>query len=178
MAKHLFAIKMNKILNRLIIIKKTMKHLLFILIVFVLSNTAANAQKNNRLIEKNKNFKGAVTSKKSYKAIFQLDTNDPKIISKTIRNINNVLIDPRLSGKLTIELIAFSGGTDAYLKESTYENDIKALVEKGVIVAQCNNTLKERKIDITELFDFIAIVPSGVGELIIRQGEGWSVIKP
>jgi intracellular sulfur oxidation DsrE/DsrF family protein len=28
------------------------------------------------------------------------------------------------------------------------------------------------------LYDFIAIVPSGNGELIIRQADGWSVIKP
>lgn len=154
-----------------------MKHL-FILVALVLSATAGNAQTKESSIEKNKNFKGAVTSKKSYKAIFQLDSGDPKIIVKTIRNINNALNDPRLSGKLTIELIAFSGGTDALLKESAYENDLKALVEKGVIVAQCNNTLKERKIDRDQLFNFIAIVPTGTGEIIIRQAEGWSVIKP
>lgn len=155
-----------------------MKRLFFILIGLVFFATAGNAQTKEHSIEKNKNFKGAVSSKKSYKAIFQLDTNDPKIISKTIRNINNVLTDPRLSGKLTIELIAFSGGTDAYLKESAFENELKALVEKGVIVAQCNNTLKERNISTAELYNFIAFVPSGIGEIIIRQGEGWAVIKP
>ncbi len=64
------------------------------------------------------------------------------------------------------------------LCKSVYENDLRALVEKGVTVAQCNNTLKERKIDPNQLYDFIAIVPSGVGEIIIRQGEDWAVIKP
>jgi len=47
-----------------------------------------------------------------------------------------------------------------------------------VVVAQCNNTLKQRKITRDQLYDFIGIVPSGNGELIIRQAEGWSVIKP
>lgn len=61
---------------------------------------------------------------------------------------------------------------------SKYENDLKELIGKGVIVAQCNNTLKERKISREQLFDFIAIVPSGNGELIIRQAEGWSIVKP
>ncbi len=65
-----------------------------------------------------------------------------------------------------------------YLKESAYENELKALVERGVIVSQCNNTLKERKITRDELFSFISVVPSGTGELIIRQAEGWSVVKP
>ncbi len=155
-----------------------MKHLSFVVVSVILFSTTANSQTNNKAIEKNKIFTGAVASKKSYHAIFQLDTNDPKIISKTIRNINNALKDPRLSGKLHIELIAFSGGTDAYMKESGFGDDLKSLVEKGVIVAQCNNTLIERKIDRNQLYDFIAVVPSGTGEIIIRQGEGWSVIKP
>lgn len=113
-----------------------------------------------------------------YHAIYQLDVNDPKRIEKFIRNINNALNDPRLTGRLTIELVAFSGGTDALIKGSKYEQDLIALVEKGVIVAQCNNTLKERKITREELYDFIAIVPSGNGELILRQAEGWAIVKP
>lgn len=145
---------------------------------FLLATTAVTAQTTNKALDDNRAFTGATASKKIYRAIYQLDTNDPKIISKAIRNINNSLTDPRLKGKVQIELISFSGGTDAYLKGSLYENELKDLVEKGVIVAQCNNTLKERKIDRNKLYDFIAVVPSGAGELIIRQAEGWSVIKP
>jgi len=97
---------------------------------------------------------------------------------KTLRNINNALDDPRLKGKLQVELIAFSGGTDAFLKTSKYEDDLKKLVRKGVILAQCDNTLHERNIKREELYDFIAIVPSGNGELILRPAEGWAIIKP
>lgn len=136
------------------------------------------AQSPDKALEANKAFTGAAATKKIYHAIYQLDNNDPKIIEKALRNINNALVDPRLAGKIQIELVAFSGGTDAYLKGSKYEEDLKALVQKGVIVAQCNNTLKEKKIPREQLYDFIAIVPSGNGELIIRQAEGWSVIKP
>ncbi|MDQ6901456.1 MAG: DsrE family protein [Bacteroidota bacterium] len=155
-----------------------MKRLSFIIFCFTLLSTSVNAQTTDAAVQKNLDFTGATAPKKTYNAIFQLDTNDPKIIRKTIRNINNALNDERLKGKLQIELIAFSGGTDAYLKGSEYENDLKDLVEKGVIVAQCNNTLKERKITRDQLFNFIAVVPSGTGELIIRQSQGWSVVKP
>lgn len=155
-----------------------MKQLTFTLLSFVLLATAATAQTNDKALENNKAFTGAKATKKLYHTIYQMDNNDPKIIEKAFRNINNALNDPRLTGKIEIELIAFSGGTDALLKGSKYEEDLKALVEKGVIVAQCNNTLKERKISRDQLYDFIAIVPTGNGELIIRQAEGWSVIKP
>jgi intracellular sulfur oxidation DsrE/DsrF family protein len=155
-----------------------MKKLSFLLPVFTLLVTVVTAQTTDGLLEKNRAFTGATATHKTYHAIYQLDNGDAKIIGKAIRNINNALNDPRLKGKIQIELIAFSGGTDAYLKGSKYEEDLKALVEKGVIVAQCNNTLVERNISKDQLYDFIGIVPSGNGELIIRQAEGWAVIKP
>jgi intracellular sulfur oxidation DsrE/DsrF family protein len=155
-----------------------MKKVSLLVLSIVLLTTATTAQTNDKALENNKAFTGARATKKMYHAIYQLDNADEKIIDKAIRNINNALNDPRLAGKIKIELIAFGGGTDAYLKGSKYEEDLKALVQKGVVVAQCNNTLKQRKITRDQLYDFIGIVPSGNGELIIRQAEGWSVIKP
>ncbi len=155
-----------------------MKKSSFLLLALVSLTYFSNAQTNDKALEKNKTFTGAKATDQSYHTIYQLDNNDPKIIEKTFRNINNALNDPRLKGKIQIELIAFSGGTDVNLKDSKYENDLKALIEKGVIVAQCNNSLQERKISRNALYDFIAIVPSGNGELIIRQAQGWSIVKP
>lgn len=155
-----------------------MKHLSVLLLAFIVLATTLQAQTTEKALQNNAAFTGAKATQKMYHAIYQLDKNDPKVIEKTFRNINNALTDPRLAGKIKIELIAFSGGTDAYLKGSKYENDLKELIQKGVIVAQCNNTLKERKISREQLYDFIAIVPTGNGELIIRQAEGWSVVKP
>lgn len=152
----------------------------FLIFSFALLMTSPvlNAQNMDSRLTKNKMFSGAESVKDSYHAIFQLDSNDPKKIAKAIRNMNNALDDPRLEGKLTIELIAFSGGTDAYLKGSQFEKDLQNLVKKGVIIAQCHNTLVERQIKPESLFDPIAIVPSGTGELILRQAQGWAIIKP
>ena len=151
---------------------------LIILLSLVLFIKVAEAQTNENLLENNKVFTGAAATKKVYRVIYQLDNGDAKIIEKAIRNINNTLNDPRLAGKVKIELVAFSAGTDAYIKGGKYEEDLKALVQKGVIVSQCNNTLRERKIGREQIYDFIAVVPSGAGELVIRQAQGWAVIKP
>jgi len=155
-----------------------MKKITFILcFICALFSMEALGQENN--LEINKEYKGASATKKKYKAIYQLDSNDPKTIEKAIRNINNVLKDPRLKGKIEIELITFSGGTEAYLKKnSQYEQPLKDLVAKGVIVAQCLNSLEERKLNKEALFDFVGYVPSGNGELIIRANEGWIIVKP
>lgn len=152
-----------------------LKSLIIAIIAFSSFAFETNAQQN---FEQNKAYTGAVAKAKVYKAIYQMDNGSPEIIKKTIRNINNLLKDPRLKGKIQVELIAFSGGTEAYRKGSEYEEGIRNLVAQGVIVAQCLNTLQERKIDKSELYDFLAFVPTGNGELVIRSKEGWTIIKP
>ncbi len=155
-----------------------MKKFALMVFCFLTIAEAVSAQTGDKLLENNRAFTGAKATKKSYHAIYQLDVNDPKRIEKTLRNIMNALNDPRLEGKLKVELVAFSAGTDAYMKGSKFEDDLKTLVERGVILAQCNNTLKERKISRDQIYDFIGIVPSGNGELILRQAEGWAIVKP
>ncbi|WP_400261659.1 DsrE family protein [Sphingobacterium sp. SG20118] len=156
-----------------------MNKTIIILILAVLSMGKLSAQTQDEVLLKNASFQGATADKKAYHAIYQLDSNDPKTIEKAIRNINNVLDDPRLKGKLTLELIAFSGGTEAFLKSSSkYEEQFKKLITRGVVVAQCTNSLKERNLTKEQLFDFIGYVPSGNGELVIRAHQGWTIVKP
>ncbi|WP_018630088.1 DsrE family protein [Niabella aurantiaca] len=154
-----------------------MKQILLVIGCLIL-NGAISAQQLTKQEEKNRSFTGAMAKQEQYRVIYQMDNGDPKSIEKVLRNLNNALNDPRLKGKLQAELVAFSGGTDAYIKGSKYGNALKQLVAKGVIVVQCANTLKERKIERESIYDFIGLVPSGNGELILRQAEGWSVIKP
>lgn len=128
---------------------------------------------------KNKAYQGALAEADTYKAVYQLDSADPKIIEKTLQNVNNVLNDPRLKDKLEIEIVTFSGGTQALLKKNEqYKAPLEKLIEKGVIVAQCENSLIEQNRSKDEFFDFVGFIPSGNGELIIRAQQGWVIIKP
>lgn len=123
-------------------------------------------------------FTGAEAKLKSYNALYILNSADEKKIQGTLRNLNNALEDPRLKGKLHVELIAFGDGVAVYQKSGPFEQKLKDLAAKGVILAQCSNTVRERNIDKSTLFDFISYVPSGNGEIIIRQYEGWATVHP
>ena len=123
-------------------------------------------------------FTGATAKLKHYDALYILNSNDDKKIKGTLRNIDNALEDVRLKGKLHVELIAFGDGVAVYMKSGAYEQTLKDLKAKGVFLAQCSNTIKERKIDKNDLFPFVSYVPSGNGEIIIRQYQGWAVVHP
>jgi len=132
----------------------------------------AKAQTNNEV------FTGAEANLKHYNALYILDDKDDKKIRGTLRNINNALEDPRLKGKITIELIAFGDGVEVYKKTNPYDSLLTALKQKGVILAQCSNTMRERHITKDELWPYISFVPSGNGEIIIRHYQGWATVHP
>lgn len=107
--------------------------------------------------------------------MYQLNT---KKISSTFKNINNALEDPRLAGKLKVELVVHGDGVVTFRKDHTYEQQLLALQKMGVVLVQCEKTLKSRNIQKEELFSFISYVPSANGELIILQDQGWAIIHP
>lgn len=115
---------------------------------------------------------------KEYKVVYVINEADDLKIKAVIRNINNALEDPRLQGKLSIELLAFGGGVEMFRKKNPYLELLTALRDKGVVMVQCENTLREKKIDKSELYDFVNYTPSGNGEIILRQYEGWAIVKP
>lgn len=145
--------------------------IVFTLFVMAIS-TIMYSQNNNAV------FRGAEATLNEYKALYILDQSDNKKIHMVVKNINNALKDPRLKGKLQIELIAFGDGTEIYKKTNHYDTLLLALKNKGVILAQCENTVRERHISKEDLWPFISYVPSGNGEIIIRQYQGWAIVHP
>ena len=151
-----------------------MKQIKFVLVVTMLFfATIGYSQKKG-----NDSFHGAVATLKSYKALYVLNQSEEKKIKALFRNINNALEDPRLKGKLQIELIAFGEGVEIFRKTNHYDTLLTTLKSKGVLLAQCENTMREKKISKDELWSFISYVPSGNGEIIIRQYQGWATVHP
>lgn len=68
-------------------------------------------------------------------------------------------------------------GVRVMLEEEKYVHKVDYLSNKGVSFSVCSNSLKGLKIDEDDLIDEIETVPSGVGELVKKQEEGWSYIK-
>ena len=117
-------------------------------------------------------------SGKIYHAIYIIDSANKVRMNKIIDNITNALNDPRIKGHVKIELMAFSAGSHIYFKGNGREKALLKLKKMGVELAQCANSLYEGHIPVSRLYHFIKIVPSAQGEIILRESEGYALLKP
>jgi intracellular sulfur oxidation DsrE/DsrF family protein len=94
-----------------------MKLHFYVFLLLLLFSNIGYSQTNSKKL----NFHGAVANLKSYKALYILNQSDEKKIKGLIRNINNALNDPRLKGKLQVELVAFGDGVEIFRKTNHYD---------------------------------------------------------
>ncbi|MFD2933828.1 DsrE family protein [Spirosoma flavum] len=123
-------------------------------------------------------FNGATTTKYHNQEVYQLNSDEEAKIKATLKNIQNCLDDPRLKGNLEVELVVQGAGIAGFQKDKSYEELIKNLQNQGVILAMCENTMRERKVSKDDLSSFVSYVPNGNGELVIRQQQGWAFMHP
>jgi len=125
------------------------------------------------------------------KVVYHINDDDAKHQAAALRNINNhikavgaenmdikvvlhgkglsLLLDPNAKTKLP------HGNAD---QEMTAK--VSALKDLGVKFDICANTLKGKKVELTDLYDASKddVVPSGVAELSALQMKGYTYIKP
>lgn len=120
-------------------------------------------------------FAQTVVSTKAHKVIFQVTSNDTLVHKATIKQINNILT---AAPNAKIEVVCHNNGiellTSAKTKQAKNIADLKA---KGVVFAACENTLRERKIEKTDIVSESIFVPSGVLEIVMKQEKGYSYLK-
>jgi intracellular sulfur oxidation DsrE/DsrF family protein len=92
-----------------------------------------------------------------------------------LRNVANLLDD--LPGT-TVEVVAHGQGIGLCLADSPVAKTVQGLLARGVIVAACENTLTGLSIERSALAAGVVTVPAGVGEVVRKQREGWSYLRP
>jgi intracellular sulfur oxidation DsrE/DsrF family protein len=79
---------------------------------------------------------------------------------------------------VAIEVVCHGPGMNLLMTaKSTQGANIAKFQQQGVRFVACENTLKERKIDKSELLPQLDFVKMGIAEIVIKQEQGWSYIK-
>lgn len=92
------------------------------------------------------------------------------------RNVVNLLAD--LGEGTEVELVTHGPGTGLCLAGGPQAEAVGALIARGVTVAACENSLRSLGIGAQQLVGGVVTVPSGVGELVRRQRQGWAYVRP
>ena len=114
---------------------------------------------------------------KKHKVIFQVSDNDPGKWNLTLANVRNV--QQGLGEKnVEIEIVAYGPGIGMLKMDSPVGNRIGEAMSAGVEVMACENTMTNQKLKHEDMLSRIGYVKAGVVELMEKQQQGWSYIRP
>ncbi|MEZ5703638.1 MAG: DsrE family protein [Burkholderiaceae bacterium] len=111
------------------------------------------------------------------RVVLQMSDNDPAKWNLALNNAKNVQNDYG-ADKVAVEIVAYGPGIHMLKADSTVSNRVTEATQAGVKVVACQNTMKGAKLTPADMNSSIGYVPSGVVELMERQKEGWSYIRP
>ncbi len=96
-----------------------------------------------------------------------------EIILKQIKNLKNAMPDAE------IDVVFTRSAVKALLKNSGYGDIIKELINSGVKMNACVNTLRGMKLSKDDVDTSIGIgfVNAGVEEIVKKQAEGYSYLQ-
>lgn len=108
--------------------------------------------------------------------VVHLDEGDDAKQESVLRNITNMLVE--LGADTVVELVVHGAGLSAATAAGPHAGEVRALLDQGVTVAACANTMHAKGIGPEQLIDGVDIVPAGIAELVRRQREGWAYVRP
>lgn len=114
---------------------------------------------------------------KPYKVVFQVSDADPAKWNLALNNARNVQLDLGREN-VAIEIVAYGPGLGMLTMDSTVGPRVSEALESGVSVVACENTMHGRKLSRQDMLPNISYVLAGVVELMNRQKEGYTYIRP
>lgn len=143
--------------------KNTILLIAFVLLVF---GTAAVAQ----------NTTTTQTNNTAHKVVIQINSADTAAWGGVIGNVKN--LSKIWPNNLSVVVVVHGKALDFLVAAKSHlVADIEQLSKKGVVFNACENTMGKYGITKQMLIPSVFTVPSGVGEVILKQEEGWSYLR-
>jgi hypothetical protein len=113
-----------------------------------------------------------------HRLVIQVTDNDPARWTMVLNNTKNAQEDVGGADKIDIEIVAYGPGINMFKKDSPVGERIADLAKTGVKFAGCENTMKGMKLSKDEMLTTVGYVPAGVTELMKKQEQGWTYLRP
>lgn len=113
------------------------------------------------------------------KIVFSIISGDLNETNHVLSSVNNVMKFYRPENT-EIVVVAYSQGINALLKKGDVDirKRVEALMTYDVTFIACGNTMTTLKIENKDLLDDVETVTAGIVEIIERQLQGYTYIRP
>ena len=114
----------------------------------------------------------------SHRVVFQVTSGGEEHWEGVLGNVENLrkALGP---DQTEVEVVAHGKGLGFVLATNTgLRERMRELSEAGVVFAACENTMRKKGVTTDELLSLASTVDSGVAEVVRRQEQGWSYVKP
>lgn len=113
---------------------------------------------------------------KKHLIVMQLTSADTMVHKGLIKQLNN--LKTGWGDTVNIEVVCHGPGIELLMSsKSRFSQQINQLQQKGIDFVACENTMLEKKINKIEILPNMIFVHMGIGEIILKQEQGWHYIK-
>lgn len=112
------------------------------------------------------------------RVVLQVSDGDAAKWNLALNNARNVQQEYGGADKVSIEIVAYGPGIGMLKADATTNNRITEATQSGIQVVACENTMTAQKLTKADMNSSISYAPSGVVQLMKRQGEGWAYVRP
>ena len=111
-----------------------------------------------------------------HRVVMQLSAGDTLEHKGLMNNLKN--LKEGWGDSVIIEVVVHGPGIDFVTKgKSTQEEPIRIMMREGVQFVVCRNTMKQRNVSEKQLLTGVGIVKMGIGEIVLKQEQGWIYLK-
>lgn len=109
--------------------------------------------------------------------IIQVSDNDPQKWNLALNNAQNIQ-QALGKDKVTVEIVAYGPGLHMLKSDSKVSGRVNGALDSSVQVVACATTMRKMKVAKADLIGGVGVVPGGVLEIMKRQSEGWTYLRP
>ena len=111
------------------------------------------------------------------RVVIQVSDNDPGKWNLALNNAKNLQADLG-ADNVQIEIVAYGPGLAMLKAGSPVAPRIDESVLSGMTISACENTMANQKVTRDQILPGVTFVPAGVVEIMRKQQDGWSYLRP
>ena len=111
------------------------------------------------------------------RVVIQVSDGDAAKWNLALNNARNLQTDLG-AGNVDVEIVAYGPGIGMLKLDSPVANRIGEAKDTGLKIMACENTMKAQKLARADMLSGIGYVGAGVVEIMQRQQDGWTYLRP